>query len=159
MKEILLVLMEALVHEKKCLVLILVKQTQSFAWETNNYYQHNSYLFVNGKADNKNVNFSSQFCLGSHCVKSVHIRSYSGPYFPAFGLNTERYGVSFRIQSECRKIWARITPNMETFQTVSISNGFSNTESRELSLNGNVYDFSIDYNFLTNLKYWKFRSI
>ena len=32
----------------------------------------------------------------SHCVKSVHIRSYSGPYFPAFGLNTEGYG----IQSE-----------------------------------------------------------
>ena len=29
-----------------------------------------------------------------HCVKSVLIRSYSGPYFPAFVLNTERYGVS-----------------------------------------------------------------
>ena len=28
----------------------------------------------------------------------------SGPYFPVFGLNTERYGVSLRIQSECRKI-------------------------------------------------------
>ena len=27
----------------------------------------------------------------------------------------------------------------------SISNGFSNTESREVSLNGNVYDFSVDY--------------
>ena len=27
---------------------------------------------------------------GSHCVKSVRIRSYSGPHFPAFGLNTER---------------------------------------------------------------------
>ena len=26
----------------------------------------------------------------------------------------------------------------------SISNGFSNTESREVSLNGNVYDFSVD---------------
>ena len=26
-----------------------------------------------------------------HCVKSVRIRSYSGPDFPAFGLNTERY--------------------------------------------------------------------
>ena len=26
-----------------------------------------------------------------HCVKSIH--SYSGPYFPAFGLNTEIYGV------------------------------------------------------------------
>ena len=29
----------------------------------------------------------------SHCMKSVRIRSFSGPYFPAFGLNTERYGV------------------------------------------------------------------
>ena len=28
----------------------------------------------------------------------------------------------------------------------SISNGFSNTESREVFLNGNVYDFSVDYN-------------
>ena len=27
----------------------------------------------------------------------------------------------------------------------SISNGFSATESREVSLNGNVYDFSVDY--------------
>ena len=26
-----------------------------------------------------------------HCVKSVRIRSYSGLYFPAFGLNMERY--------------------------------------------------------------------
>ena len=26
-----------------------------------------------------------------HCVKSVRIRSYSGPYFAAFGLNTGRY--------------------------------------------------------------------
>ena len=29
-----------------------------------------------------------------HCVKRVHIRSFSGPLFPAFGLNTERYEVS-----------------------------------------------------------------
>ena len=28
----------------------------------------------------------------------------------------------------------------------SISNGFSGTESREVSLNGNVYDFSVDWN-------------
>ena len=26
-----------------------------------------------------------------HCVKSVGIRSFSGPYFPALGLNTEIY--------------------------------------------------------------------
>ena len=28
----------------------------------------------------------------------------------------------------------------------SISNGFGATESREVSLNGNMYDFSVDYN-------------
>ena len=26
----------------------------------------------------------------SHCVKSVHIGSFSGPYFPAFELNTDQ---------------------------------------------------------------------
>ena len=31
----------------------------------------------------------------------------SGPYFPVFGLNTERYGGSLRIQSEYRKIRIR----------------------------------------------------
>ena len=61
------------------------------------YNADNSHLFVNGKeifkfkADNKNVNMSTQFCLGI------------------------------------------------------ISNGFSATESGEVSLNGNVYDFSVDY--------------
>ena len=40
----------------------------------------------------------------SHCVKSVRIRSNSGPHFPAFKLNTERYGLSLPIQSECGKI-------------------------------------------------------
>ena len=39
-----------------------------------------------------------------HCVKSVRIRGYSGPHFPAFGLNVERYGVSLRIQSDCGKM-------------------------------------------------------
>ena len=36
------------------------------------------------------------YCLSQvarqHCMKSVWIRNFSGPYFPAFGLNTERYG-------------------------------------------------------------------
>ena len=62
------------------------------------YNGDNSYLFVNGKeilkfkADNQNVTFATQFCLGT------------------------------------------------------ISNGFSALASREVSLNGNVYDFSVDYN-------------
>ena len=51
----------------------------------------------------------------SHCVKSVRIRSYSGPHFRAFGLNMERYGVSLRIQYECGKMRTRITPNKVTF--------------------------------------------
>ena len=62
------------------------------------YNADNSYLFIKGKeifkikADNKKINFTNQFCLGS------------------------------------------------------ISNGFSGTESREVSLNGAVYDFLVDYN-------------
>ena len=39
-----------------------------------------------------------------------HIRSFSGPHFPAFGLKT----VSFRIQSECGKLRTRKMPNTET---------------------------------------------
>ena len=51
-------------------------------------------------------------------MKSVQIRSFSGPDFPAFGLNTERYEVSHRIQSECGKIRTRKTPYLDTFHTV-----------------------------------------
>ena len=46
-----------------------------------------------------------------HCVKSVHIRSFSCPYFPAFGLN-------IRIQSECGKVRSRKTPNTDTSYAV-----------------------------------------
>ena len=52
------------------------------------------------------------------CVKNVRIRSYSGPHFPAFELNTEIYGVSLRIQSECGKMLTRITQNTDTFYAV-----------------------------------------
>ena len=38
-----------------------------------------------------------------HCVKSVRIRSYSGPHFPSFGLNTERYG--FEVSKPRRKLF------------------------------------------------------
>ena len=47
--------------------------------------------------------------------KSVHIWSYSGPCFPEFGLNTERYPVSLRIQSECGRMRTRITPHTDAF--------------------------------------------
>ena len=35
-----------------------------------------------------------------HCVKCVRIRSYSGPHFSAFGLNTERYSVRMRENAD-----------------------------------------------------------
>ena len=60
-------------------------------------------------------------CINSwnwHWVKSVRIQSFSGPYFLAYGLNTERYKVSLRIQSECGKIQIRKTLNMDNFYTV-----------------------------------------
>ena len=40
-----------------------------------------------------------------HCLKSVRIPSYAGPHFPAFGFNTERYGIS---------------PNTDTFYSVFV---------------------------------------
>ena len=49
-----------------------------------------------------------------HCVKSVQIRNFSGPYFPAFGLNTERfspYSVRMRVNTDQKKlrIWTLFT--------------------------------------------------
>ena len=43
---------------------------------------------------------------------------FSGLHFPAFELNTEIYGVSLRIQSECGKMLTRITQNTDTFYAV-----------------------------------------
>ena len=57
----------------------------------------------------------------NHCTKNVRIQSYSGPYFPAYGLNMERFGVSLCIQSKCGKMWIRITLDTDTFHAV---NGF-----------------------------------
>ena len=68
--------------------------------------------------------------LATHCVKSVRIRSYSGPYFPASGLNTERFGVSLRIRSECGKIRTRRTPNTDNFYAVNICSLIINISGR-----------------------------
>ena len=49
--------------------------------------------------------------LAMHCVESVRIRSFSGPYFPAFGRN---------IQSQCGKIQTKKIPNMDAFHAVML---------------------------------------
>ena len=43
---------------------------------------------------------------------------FSGPYFPAFGLNTEVYQVNLCIQSKRRKIWTKKSLDSDTFCVV-----------------------------------------
>ena len=74
-------------------------------------------MCVNGKRITRGVGYELEISVG-HSAKSVRIRSYSGPYFPAFGLNTERYGVFLGFQSECGKMQTSITPNAGTFHAV-----------------------------------------
>ena len=92
-----MVIMEAFDYQKKRLSINFTEGDTKLCLRLH-YNTDNSYLFVNEKeilefkANNKNVNFPTQFFLRS------------------------------------------------------ISNGFSAAESRELSLYGNVYGFSVDYN-------------
>ena len=51
-------------------------------------------------------------------MKIIRIQSYSGLYFPVFGLDTERCEESPRIHSECVEMQTRITPNTDTFYAV-----------------------------------------
>ena len=61
------------------------------------------------------ISHSGQYVvIAKHSVKRVHIQSYFGRHFHAFGLSTERYGVSLHIQSEYRKMRTRITLNTDT---------------------------------------------
>ena len=57
--------------------------------------------------------------MRTRSVKSVRIRSFSGPYIP--GMDMKRYGVSLLIQSECGKIRSRKIPYTNTFHAVIIS--------------------------------------
>ena len=60
------------------------------------------------------VIFQTLFALTfpvEHYLKSGRTRSFSGPYFPAFGLNTEKCS---------RK--TRKTPNTDTFHAVEMCN-------------------------------------
>ena len=65
-----MVLVKALDHQKKTISINFTKANTKFGFSLR-YNADNSYLFTNGKeifkfkADNKNVNFPTQFCLGS----------------------------------------------------------------------------------------------
>ena len=58
---------------------------------------------------------------------------FSGPYFPTFGMNTERYEVSLRIHSECEKYGPEETPYLDTFHAVSNYHYHHHYQMRRLS--------------------------
>ena len=111
---------------------------------------------IKPKYDENFLQYLASYWL-SHCthfVKSVHIRSYSGLHFPAFGLNTERYEVSLRIKSECGKMRTRITSNIDTFTQLRLSCFKINGKYEQTWLPGNLrYRTLFLYNGSTHLLY------
>ena len=98
------------------------------------FFPNFSFMTTIYKSFQLNRNLFEICCLywGLHCVKNVHVRSYSGPYFPVFGLN---------IQSECKKIRTRITPNRDTFHAVL------NWKAKNENINNlSIYIFKLHHN-------------
>ena len=80
-------------------------------------HAHNEALVIMIFQCISSLNYFAISIIMIHCVKNVRIRSYSGPHFFAFGLNTERYSASLP-QGKMR---TRITPNANIFYAVIIS--------------------------------------
>ena len=53
-------------------------------------------------------------------MQKIYVFGVFLAFFSAFGLDTERYGVSLRIQPKCRKIRTRKTPNTDTSYAVRV---------------------------------------
>ena len=90
------------------------------------------------------VVLSTRHSLCEKCPYS----DFSGLYFPAFGLNTQRYEESLRIQSKCGKIRTRETLNKDTFHAVTkIKNSANDVVSEVvlvfLLLNLNISDLQL----------------
>ena len=54
----------------------------------------------------------------THCVKNVSIRSFTGPHFPAFGLNKERMRAQMRENTDIK------TLNIDTLYAATIKDLF-----------------------------------
>ena len=75
-------------------------------------------------------------CSKTHTLThEYHIRSFSGPHFAAFGLNTEICSANLCIQSECGKKRTKKNSNTDTFYAVKlISNALRGEFSPEAAL-------------------------
>ena len=71
------------------------------------FFQYSLILFFSSEV---NFLYWSRAISSNHCMEIVRIRSFSGPYFPAFG--SVRYGV---FSPNVGKIRTRKTPNTDTF--------------------------------------------
>ena len=99
----------------KVVVMALALQiVQDLTFNTRCYFSGNTPFKHLAVVNLRRINFAATFStlfdfllnyIGILCTawKVPKYRVFSGLYFPAFGLNTERYGVSLRIQSECGK--------------------------------------------------------
>ena len=80
-----------------CCLVFFKRKLTIFTVKDNIYMKNIIQKARNDTNDNNNKNIFTRnremkmFLSQLHCVKSVRIWSYSGPHFPVFGLNTERY--------------------------------------------------------------------
>ena len=63
----------------------------------------------------------SKIHLQVHYVKSVRIRSFSGPYFPAFGLNTDIYSVYLHISPYLAGMWGNMDQKNSKIKNTKIT--------------------------------------
>ena len=92
----------------------------------------------------------SFFAGAELCVKMSKKGVFSGPYFPAFEMNTERYFVLLRIQSKCGKYGPEKTPHLDTFHTVA---GTARTSEGELRKNKlQLQAYFISNTFISNAR-------
>ena len=76
---------------------------------------HSPEIFLSYKNKFENKIIPPFFKRARQHVKNFRIQSFSGPYIPAYRLNTKIDKVNLRIQFKCGKIRTRKTPNMDTF--------------------------------------------
>ena len=62
---------------------------------------------------------TNTFFPDSHCLKCVRTRRFSSLHFLVFGLNMEKYPVSFCICSKFQQIWTRKTKNTDAVNGVA----------------------------------------
>ena len=83
-----------------------------FALFFSRFWKHNEQKYD----ETCEITYSTKDAASSNCVKSVSIRRFSGPYFSAFGLNSERYS-PFRKMEKMTQI--KMMPKLVHFRKVS----------------------------------------